>query len=223
MPALSKIDIWNRAIARLPAKEIASIDEASLEARECRRFYPSVISGMLEGPHDWSFAIQRTMLAEVANDRPNEWAKAYVLPSNCASPIRIIPNLESLGIGLPVPLAGDPFAEVWPDAIATIEAPYQIEGGVLYTNVEQATLAFVINDIAGLNISALVIEAARLQLAADLAVAVKKDSTLRKDIVTEAEVALSRAIADDRNRQPESYGCYVSEAMLARHGGIYAP
>jgi hypothetical protein len=214
-----QLDISNRAIGRIAAAPIADIDEDSLEARECRRFYPSVISNMLESPQDWSFARQRVLLAEVDNDRPDEWAYAYHLPSNCASPIRVIPDLEGLGLSLPIPLSNDPYFEVWANAaLAGIESVYVIDDNVIYTNETNATLEYVIDDIAGLRVSNLVIEAVRLQLAAEIAIPVKKDSNLRTAILQEAEVAWQKAIADDRNRQPETYAGYIPEGIAARHG-----
>jgi hypothetical protein len=220
--AADQLDISNRAIGRIGAKPIASIDEASLEARECRRFYPSVIANMLEGPQDWSFAKQRVLLAEVDNGRPDEWAYAYQLPSNCASPVRLLPDLSGLGLSIPVPLPGDPYAETWFFAnLSGLEATYILDDDVIYTNEPTATLEYIINDIANLNVSNLVIQAVVLQLAAEIAIPVKKDAAVRKDALGEAEVAWERAIADDRNRQPETWGDYTSEAIIARHGGCY--
>src|SRR4051812_21542055 len=99
MPALSQLQIANLALARLPAKEIASPDENSLEAREVRRFYPQVVADLLSG--DWSFANQRVQLASVTNDRPAEWVYAYALPANLGSAIRVIPDWNSLGFSIP--------------------------------------------------------------------------------------------------------------------------
>ena len=221
--AADQLDISNRAIGRIAAKPIASIDEDSLEARECRRFYPSVISSMLEGPQEWSWATQRVLLAEVVNDRTAEWAFAYQYPSNCASPIRVIPDLAALGFSVPLPLPGEPYAEIWPSsAFPDVEAPYIVDANVIYTNEQNATLEYVVNDIANLPVSSLVIKAIVRELAAEIAIPVKKDSALRKDILAEAEVAWERAIADDRNRQPQSYGDYTSETILARHYGSCA-
>lgn len=219
MPALSRLEVSNLAIAHLPAQPIASVDEDSLPARECRRFYPHVIADMLEGPHDWSFANARASLATLAmNDRPNEWAYAYALPANLGSPIRVLPDLGSLGIGLPVPLPGDPYAEVWSTWATQFETPYEIQASTLYSNTAAATLEYTINDIAGVNVSQLVVTAAALDLASRIVVAVKKDSERETKLMTAAEAAWQRAIADDRNRHPQTYGDYYSETLAARRG-----
>ena len=219
MPALSQIKVFNRAIALLPAHPVASVDENSLEARECRRVYSDVVSDMLEGPHEWSFATQRVALALLAtNDRENEWLFAYALPANLGSPIRVIPDLSAAGIAIPVPLPGDPYAEAWAISGAFIETPYIIDGSTLYTNVENATLEYVISDVTNLNVPQLVITAISADLASRICVAVKKDSERETKLLTAANAAWERAIADDRNRQPQTQGQYVSEAMMARRG-----
>jgi hypothetical protein len=221
MPAFSRIDLSNRSLARIRAKAIVSVGENSLEARECRRFYPQIMSEMLEGPNAFSFAIQRASLALLAaNDRPEEWLYAYALPANLASPIRVLPNLAAMGLALPVPLIGDPYFETWAASGGFWETPYIIDGSTLYSNETDAVIEYTINDISGINIPALVALAVEIDLGARLAVPVKGDSAREKDLMGMAEVAWERAIADDRNRQPENSGNYVSEAMVVRGGSL---
>lgn len=219
MPIASQLMISNLAISHVKAKAIASLNENSLEATECSRHYPRTIGSLLEGEHDWSFAIRRGTLAALAiNDRENEWLYAYALPANLGNPIRVIPDLSAAGIALPVPLPGDPYAEAWTTAGLYIETPYIIDGTTLYSNVENATLEYTINDISGLNISELVVKWAALDLAARICVPVKGKEDREKNLADAAEVALQRAIADDRNRQPQVQGQYISEPIAARRG-----
>lgn len=218
--AADSLDICNQALDAVNAPNIADINERSLEAEKCRRHYPRAVSKMLEGPHEWSFARQRVTLATVTNDRASEWAYAYQLPSNCASPIRLLPDFSSLGISIPVPLPGEPYAEAWAwsSTLADFAAPYVLDGQTIYANDASATLEFVVNDIANLNVSALFTEALVFRLAYYLAVSLKKDSAREKDMLQQAEVAEQRAIADDENNQPQSYGDYTPETIAARHG-----
>jgi hypothetical protein len=221
MPVLSQLDICNLALDRIRAGTITSVAENSLEGVKCRRHYPRAIADMLDAPfgHEWSFANQRVTLAALAtNDRPLEWLHAYALPNNMAGPIRVLPDLAGLGVGVPVPLAGDPYAESWAVQGGYIETPYIIEGSTLYTNTGSAVLEYAINDIAGLSVSQKVITALELDLAARLAVPVKGDSKREKELGEAARNAWEVAVADDRNRQPTSTGGYVSEAMAARQG-----
>lgn len=218
MAALSQLDICNLALAHLPAAVITSINENSLEARECRRFYPHVIADMLDGPHDWSFANRRVALASLTNDRDKEWVYAYALPANLGSPVRVIPDLAGLGVAIPVPFPGEPYAEGWAISGGYIETPYIIEGSTLYSNAQNATLEYTINDVAGIGISQLAIRALSLDLASRLVVPIKKDSERETKLLQAAEIAWQRAIADDRNRQPEIQGQYISESIGARRG-----
>ncbi len=221
MASLSQLDICNLALAHLPAAPIASINENSLEARECRRFYPHSVADALE-KSDWSFANTRVGLAELAtNDRDSEWLYAYGLPSNMGSALRVLPDFEGLGLGLPTPLAGDPYAETWSTMGGNYyETPYVIQGSTLYSNIETATLEYSINDVAGINVPQLFHTAMVLDLAARLAVPVKKDSNREAALLKAADAKWQEAIADDRNRHPHYYGQYVSEGLMARRGYV---
>jgi hypothetical protein len=221
MPIVSQIEVCNLALARIRSEPIATMAENTLAGRECRRFYPRAMADALDGPfdHDWSFANQRVTLALLlTNDRPYEWTYAYALPANMASPIRVVPDFASVGGGYPVPLPGEPYAEAWSVSSGYFETPYIIEGSTLYSNVEGAILEYAIDDIAGIKVSQKVITALELDLAARLAFPVKGDKEREKTLTQAAATAWERAIADDRNRQPQSSGQYVSEAMVARRG-----
>lgn len=222
MPVVSQTEVCNLALSRIRSEPISSINENGLPARECRRHYPRAIADMLDGPfdHAWSFSNVRVVLALLAtNDREQEWMYAYALPSNMASPIRVVPDFEGLGVGYPIPLMGEPYAETWATAgVGFYETPYIIEASTLYTNVENARLEYAINDIAGLNVSQKVITALELDLGARLAFPIKADKEREKTLAQAASTAWERAIADDRNRHPVHFGEYVSEAMASRRG-----
>lgn len=221
MPVASQLDIANAALARIRASELTSIAENSLEGRECRRFYPRTVQDMLDGPfdHDWSFANYRVSLAALGtNPRPQEWLYAYAVPANMASPIRVLPDLNGLGLGLPIPLIGDPYAEAWMSQSGYFEMPYIIEAGVIYTNAASAVFEYAISDIAGLVVSQKVITALELDLAARLAVPVKGDSVREKELAAAAKSQWEIAVADDNNRHPTNTGGYISEVMAARQG-----
>jgi hypothetical protein len=209
--------ICNLALGKIKAKPIASFDEDSLSAQECRRFYPEVIQAMLEGDEDWHFIVQRAALVEKANDREAEWTYAYQLPSNMARAIAVIPDLETLGLSLPVTVSNAPYMETWATLRADYSADYIIVGTTLYTNAENARLEYRINDITGVDLPHRVGQALAIELAAHLAVPLKGDSAREKDLLNQTETAWERAIADSRNRQPTSYPAYESEMLAARH------
>ena len=83
------ITTCNLALGELRAAPIVDIAEDSIEARECARYYPQCLRILLER-HDWAFAYRRATLAELTNDRATEWGHAYVLPADCATPLRLV-------------------------------------------------------------------------------------------------------------------------------------
>ena len=85
---MDKLGICNLACAEIAAQSIASLNESSMSADECNRQFDACFKELLEWS-DWWFAKRRTVLAQVENDRPQEWAFAYALPANCATPLVI--------------------------------------------------------------------------------------------------------------------------------------
>lgn len=214
----SQLSICNRALRRIHAGTITDINERSLAAENCRDFYPQVIAKMLE-MHDWNFANQRVQMALAGtNDRPFEWLYAYGVPANCAQPLRVLPDLASAGVAVPVPLPGQPYAEAW-SILEALAVPYEVYDGILYTNAEKAWLDYTINDITGVLISQSCADAAAEELACFLAVPVKSDSVREKELAASKEILWQQAIAADNNRQPQTYGDYISETEIVRHSG----
>lgn len=212
----AKLDRWNDACDEIGAARILAENENSTEARACRRHYPLVIAEMLVGK-DFSMATRRTLLTETTNDRSNDWLYAYSLPGNMASPLKLIPDIEALGLGIPVPIPGQPYLESW-SIQSDLAAPYIIEGTTLYTNAEGATLEHTINDLTGIITSPLVDRAIALELAARIAVPVKRSIELKREKQAEARVAWDEALADDRNRQPVNDYGHTSMLEQAREG-----
>jgi hypothetical protein len=215
----SKLDICNDALAELPSASIASLDEPSVEAHECTRAYPSALQTMLE-MHPWSFANTRVAVAATANDRPVEWPFAYALPSNCATPLKIIPDYS--GVGVPQNYAyyglwGEWERRGFPWDIG-LGRFYDVEGATLYSWVENATLEYVSRDLAEARMTALFARALVLELASRIVMPIKKSRELKGDLIKQAEVAKGRAMAADANRQLQESAPYESEASRARTG-----
>jgi hypothetical protein len=221
IPAPSQIDICNGALDRARAGNINDINENSLQALKCRLHYPKVISKLLE-THDWSFANQRIQLAEAGtNDRPYEWLYAYLIPANCAQPIRALPDYTTAGITLPLPIPGEPYSETWA-LLDTYAIPYEVLDGILYCNAENAWLDYTIADITGVLVTRAFADAVEVELAYRVCVSLKGDAALKKDLAVEKELMLQQAIAVDRNRQPQDWGNYISESIAARHNSNIA-
>jgi hypothetical protein len=210
---VNKVAIWNRALGRISGGTVVTEHEQSMAARYCRLFFDEIVSNMLEGPQEWSFAKRRVTLAQTTCDRP-EWAYAYLVPSDMASASRVIPDLTD-ALSWAIPYTG--CEAEWTTFLDEVSVPYNIEGGLIYCSEPNAILEYVINDLTHATITAMAERAITVELGSLLAASpVKKDKSLANALAQEAELMWSRAIADDRNRYPEKWGDYVSETILAR-------
>lgn len=196
----SKTDIANMALAEIATDPINTIEEASFGARECRRFYDQALRELLE-VQDWSFASKRAALAELVINTRSEWAHAYAMPDDCASPraIRYPGEVYSRG--------------------DINEHAYEIEDAVLYTDIAGAVLDYTRTSISESAMPAMFARALALSLALHIVMPIKKDRALKGDLIKQYEMEKERAMADDMNRQPRRDAEYVSAIEVARHGG----
>jgi len=209
--ALSKLQIWNMALAELPEQRIDSLDDVNLASDFLNDQYQPAIEFLLED-HNYDFATLREALAQVANDRPNEWQYAYRLPRDLARPLNLLP------------FSGDGTADAavysWTGRNRGLETltPYRIANGKLYCNMEGALLEYATNAVAENQFTAKFARALALELAARVVMPIKKDAKRQGELIRMAEVARERAKADDMNRDRETARDFIPEFMLARMG-----
>jgi hypothetical protein len=186
------ITICNLALGELRANPIADVNEASLEARECRRYYPHVLKLLLEDPdHSFSFGGFIEQLAQLYdNARSNEWNYAYAKPATAGVVRKLIPN-----------------------------ARFLIDGSTIYTNAAPAYADCSLRDIDESVMPASFIDAMAYALAARCAIPIRNDREIKRDMVQQAEVARQRAIADDRNIQGKGGTSMDEEVARIRLGG----
>lgn len=208
----SQIDIWNNALSEIASERISSVDEASLQAAECNRIWPGLIDEYLTWV-DWEEQHVRVVLAAKSNDRASEWLYRYAKPADLAEVMAVIPDYAySLDYA---PFAG-PFTT--PPIAALGNIPYALSGDDLYCNLENASLQYVSTALQVGRIRPLARRALELELAARLAMPIKKSRELKGDLIKSAEVARSRAVAEQENRS-KAYGPnYTSAAEFARAG-----
>ena len=77
----SQTDICNRALQKLGAPKITSIDEDSVAALSCLRCYELLRDKLLEA-YTWKFSIERTTLAADATDPDWGRAQRFALPAD---------------------------------------------------------------------------------------------------------------------------------------------
>lgn len=194
----SVLDTCNEALAEIGAGSIASLDEPSIEAAACKRFYQSTVHDMIE-LHDWGFAKRRTMLARILNDRNFQWLYAYAKPMDVASLVAILPSDARLVEGLgPI--------------------RYEEDAGAIYTNVARAMLEYTTQNINPGAMPALFRRALVYELAARLAMPVMKDRKVKGDMIQLSEATRLRAMADDLNRHPRRQVEYLDDVSRLRMG-----
>jgi hypothetical protein len=183
----------NLALGELRTAPIVDIAEDTLEARECARYYPQCLRTLLER-HDWAFANRRASLAELAdNDRAAEWAHAYILPAGCATPLRLVTADGGT-------------------------SDFIVENRTLYTQLGNAVLEYAASDVTDGDMPGLFIDALAYSLAARLAVPIRDSREMKGQLLQQAEIAFQRAVAEDRNRQPQRDAFSEDTVALVRLG-----
>jgi hypothetical protein len=91
----SEVDICNMALSGIRGGSINSLDEASLQAQQCKLKYP-FLRDMLLRDVPWNFAHKEDALALLTDDLFN-WVYAYQYPSDCLYINRLILNFEEFG------------------------------------------------------------------------------------------------------------------------------
>ena len=216
--ARDKVSICNNALDELPAENIQSIDDVeSVGARACKRHYQPVLSDLLA---EWEFegAIRRQVLVPTSNDRPGEWGFAYAEPSSVASLIRVLPYRDPAIEPEVVVLPGQVLSPNVGYLPQNVGLPFLRNNGKIYTNANGAVLEFATMEPDLGRMTPLFLRAFELELASRICMPVIKSRGRKKELVAEAEVARSRAIADDRNNSPDRYDQIASEEALVRAG-----
>jgi hypothetical protein len=132
----SIVKICNMALSHIGSSAtISAINppDGSVEAGHCSTFYDQARTELLE-PGAWQFSLTRETLAMVTNES-TQWLYAYALPSTCMRALRVL----TPAVGLTV------FNEDERDFVANdrTSADFDIEGTVLFSNHEDASLVFV--------------------------------------------------------------------------------
>jgi len=208
--ALDPLAIKNMALDEVPAQRIETEDEASIAAEAAARAYQPALELLLED-FDWGFATRRQVMAEVANERVNEWGFAYRLPSDMARPRALLPfgaNNVSAG-SFP---AWGPFRQL------ESRLPFRISGQTLHTNREAAVLEYISNAPQPSSFTAKFARALALEIASRIVMPITKDRERQGDLIKAAEVARERAKAEEMNRDRETIRDFTPESLLVRAG-----
>ena len=216
----------NLALAQVPNAPIASIDENSQGAVECKRAYPQVLGELLE-MYPWRFARKRQSLAIVTNDRPMEWQTAFAMPSDIAQVVSIQPDYGVTPAGTLTLLAGQRLAVTVFDGVVPTIVPllpvdgYMIAAGVLYANMLSAVLEYTSTAVDSGRFPAGFRNALAMGIAARVVMPITKSRERQGDLLKAARTAWEHAVTDDANQAPARALDFVPRDTAARTGWVF--
>ena len=195
----STTQLYNTAISRLGGDQLPvnqSPQEGNTLGKLCDNLFPHVLDMTLSA-HEWGFAVKRVRLAEHGKieDPASAYGHAYVLPTDCVRPIRLM---------------GDWFSSAYGGAV------YVIEGNLLRTFEPNAVLDYVARVTDPQAWPAPFADALAWGLAAELASAHLNNAQKQNFCYQHYQASLAQAIARDCNNQNKP--APVSRWNAARHG-----
>ena len=163
----SVVSICNLALSNIGKDNISTLNEASTEARACNQFYEHVRDTMLQS-FPWNFARKTAALAETTNTKSKSWAYAYVLPNDCLKVMRVTDVMMMRKM---------PYS----DGLIAGDHQYEIEGQIIYCNVDEAYLEYTqkFEDVS--KFSPMFVEALGWALAVRLAMPLTRDPKIRAE------------------------------------------
>lgn len=214
--------ICNMALAEVPDKQIQSLTEQSLQARECRRWYSQCVGELLED-YPWTFALGRLSLAQLVNDRPEVWGYQYAIPDNCAYIGKIFPTAimaaDALspipGARLVVPQLPGQINNIY-DRNPGVRFEIGEDGASIYCDLANATMEFTKNAISEAVMRPMFVRALTTLLASRLVSALTKDVGRRQQLAQMAMYDANEAKASDKNRQDETWGDWIPDWIAIR-------
>lgn len=210
--ATSQTSICNDALNLVPAGSIVSMSENSFQAEKCREQWPSAVAELIEEAC-WTHLNTRSALALITNDRQNEWAYAYAMPADLASPIRLLPP-QTPGGSAEYLQAGQRVAQT--QELHTGQGvPYEISGTTIYSHTADAVLEYVRQDNATPLMRPLWRRALYTLLASKIVLAITKDQSRRISLAQEARLRIDEAIAKSGNENVITYGDDLPDLIVA--------
>jgi hypothetical protein len=190
-----KVDVWNKALARIGQTEpIEDEEESRLAADVCRRHYDDCLEEALERK-DWSFARRQARPARLEQARIG-WAYTYALPADCISPRAILSggqrySLTASGARIPWETQDNDAGD---GLVLCTDYLFEMYDALEYTARKEIIAGWPRHFLS----------AVAFRLAFELALAIPKDKQLAGEMSVAFEVDLAKAYANDLNaRTPD--------------------
>ncbi|NJL06860.1 MAG: hypothetical protein HC900_00300 [Methylacidiphilales bacterium] len=187
----SVVSICNLALTNIGKDSISAIDEASAEARACRRLFGQTLDVLLCA-YPWTFARAASSLAPMANDRYGRWEYAYAKPADC---------LKIAGIRQEYSAHQDVenYSEI--SVLPELLEPYELGGQNVYCNLSPAILLYTRRVTDPTKFTPLFVEALSWQLSARIAMPLTRDPKTRSDAWQTAQAMKAAAIPADAGQE----------------------
>lgn len=195
----SKIEIYNMALFHVGStSKVASETEQSMEQIVCSTFYPTALDALLAYKSaDWGFATKSVKLADIGSP-PTNWLYRYAYPNDCVRAIDIvIPGCRN-------PMQGQ-----------AIKYDLQMSDVSLsiVTDQPEAELLYIARGLPAERLPSPFVMALSYQLAAFIAVPLKKDMATSQALMQIAEQFTQVAMASSLNQQePDNQPISIYEA-----------
>lgn len=204
----SVVFICNLALANIGKESIASINEASAEARACKQFYDIVLDTALQS-YPWRWAGKTLSMAAITNAKPNRWLYAYQRPSDCLKIRRVVD--ESMADYMP-----------YGEGIKAGGHDYDVEGQTIFCDLSPAYLQYTQRITDPVALPPMFIDALGMALSARIAYPITRDLKIRADAVTLATQAMEAAKSADANEVRDTSD-WPSEGIEARSPSMSLP
>lgn len=183
----SKVAIANRALTKLGAARILSMDDDNTQGRAVSSLYDTVRDAELRAKN-WRFAIKRASLPALSTTPAWGFSVQYQLPSDC---LRIV-QVGEYYLG---PSMAD--YRTGPDI------PFRIEGQQILTDIDAPLkVRYIFRETDPTHFDACFVEAFACRLAAELAEPLTQSNTKRKLAWDEREQALKDALRANAIESP---------------------
>ena len=176
---MNAVSICSNALQMLGAKPINDLAERTDHARLCASLYPSVRDDLLRA-HPWNCATKRVILAPLAETPPFDFGYQFALPGDWLRTLQVGQKGQGLS--------------------------YRSEGRNILANVTVLPLVYIFRNDVEQTWSTNLVELAELQMAAKMAYAVTKSSSVRDSYRDEFARAFKVAKAiDGQDDPPEEF------------------
>lgn len=198
----SETDLLNDALSQCGATPITAIDDGSINANHCQRFYPPLRDALLR-MHHWNFALKWVQLAQDVTPPVAEFAYAYTLPADCLKVVNYGGSATAISS----------LSLIFPDSGIRVVTRYKVQGRKLVSNDGTVYIQYLRRVTNPDEWDAGFYQAVSTWLASKLAMAITKDIRLSTGLLAQArDILLPLATAVDG--QEGSIEPYVVDDLL---------